>query len=813
MAFTLTRLAKIRSDQVGVSPQLVLEIDGIDKRFGIGTIKKYIKIGDDNLFIDGSWVIGGFNELENQIDAISLDGTSSSISQQLLQDKGGTSSVTSIQISLIDENDQITKLISPVIGGLTDPLATKARVYLGFEGTAFPEDFIIIFQGIIDEITTGGKIVLNIAHPEQKKRQELFPKITSELTNPIDAVQTTITLNSTANMVLPSSDGVIESYIRIEDEIVKFTGISGNDLTGCVRGQFDTIAAPHDAGKETNTIYRIRGNAIDICLKLMLSGASSWGNVKVKNFVRTVGTNTVPNAIFFEDINVQAVYGVVSGDKITITGASQAANNITNATITQVVAIDGGSYIVVSSPLVEELNSSATASFFSQYNTLTTGLGMTGDEVDVPQFQYVKDFFSGSLPTFDYLAKDTLNMKDFIDTEILFPSACYTLPRKGRVSIGFSSPPISIDTIPVLDENNVTKPNNIKSRRSINKNFYNSVLYSYNEDFLEDKFLNGVLVVSGDSTQRIKVPGLKTLKIKARGLRPGIDASSIIRVNSRRLLDRYKYAAEAFEVSMFYGDGFNIEVGDVVLFGSPYLKIPDIKYGDRNFRPRLFEVVNKTLNIRSGEVTLSLLDTSFSLDGRYGIFSPASNIVSGSTDHVIITESFGIDFTQKEFDKWTNYVGQKVILHPDDWSEVHECKFIGFSDQNPYRMNLSGLTITPQPGWIVEIPNYIETGIRGDGDIYKQIHCFSGATVSIVSGISQTEFEVSAADISKFVVGSLVTVRNDDFTVLSEEVRIEHVDSLTNRIVVNRALGFIPLAGYSAETLNFRDNGFSYRYL
>jgi hypothetical protein len=59
---------------------------------------------------------------------------------------------------------------------------------------------------------------------------------------------------------------------------------------------------------------------------------------------------------------------------------------------------------------VEELNTEATVTFFSQFNTLTTGLGMTGDEVDVAQFQYVKDFFSGSLPTFDYLANDTLNM-------------------------------------------------------------------------------------------------------------------------------------------------------------------------------------------------------------------------------------------------------------------------------------------------------------------------------------------------------------------------------------------------------------------
>jgi len=54
----------------------------------------------------------------------------------------------------------------------------------------------------------------------------------------LTAADTTITLTSSTNF--PTT-----GWIKIDDEIISYSGVSGNDLTGCVRGQDGTTAATH----------------------------------------------------------------------------------------------------------------------------------------------------------------------------------------------------------------------------------------------------------------------------------------------------------------------------------------------------------------------------------------------------------------------------------------------------------------------------------------------------------------------------------------------------------------------------------------
>ena len=181
MSTELTATAQVKADSRNQVPQLVLKIAGVDTVYGIGEVKKFIKIGDTGLEVGDEWKNGGLNAYEDQLDVINIEGSSNTISQQLLQDKGGTTSVPSIQISLMDDDLKITELITS--GEVVeDLLGRKAEVYLGYQDTAWPQDFVRIFSGIIDDITAGVNIVLNVAHPEQKKRVDIFQKITTELT-------------------------------------------------------------------------------------------------------------------------------------------------------------------------------------------------------------------------------------------------------------------------------------------------------------------------------------------------------------------------------------------------------------------------------------------------------------------------------------------------------------------------------------------------------------------------------------------------------------------------------------------------------
>ncbi|HAN61217.1 MAG TPA: hypothetical protein DCQ11_10195, partial [Gammaproteobacteria bacterium] len=63
----------------------------------------------------------------------------------------------------------------------------------------------------------------------------------------LDATETTITLTSVTNFA--TGGGVV----TIEDEDISYSGISGKDLTGVVRGINDTTAATHADGKAANS--------------------------------------------------------------------------------------------------------------------------------------------------------------------------------------------------------------------------------------------------------------------------------------------------------------------------------------------------------------------------------------------------------------------------------------------------------------------------------------------------------------------------------------------------------------------------------
>ena len=73
------------------------------------------------------------------------------------------------------------------------------------------------------------------------------------LNEDLTAGETTITtLNNTLFPGTTDDPG----YILIEDEIIKYTGTSGDyDLTGCVRGQFDTTDVQHDGTAGTIYVY------------------------------------------------------------------------------------------------------------------------------------------------------------------------------------------------------------------------------------------------------------------------------------------------------------------------------------------------------------------------------------------------------------------------------------------------------------------------------------------------------------------------------------------------------------------------------
>lgn len=813
---------------------MILAIEGLGTYLSVGPITKYIKVGDPGLLVGGfapgssppePWVIGGFQYEQNQKSLISFDGSGNTIAQQLYRDKGSVSSIASIKIKLLDKAEYATRLISPGVE-LEDILGRRATLWFGLQETGFPEDFVEIFKGIIDEIDSGpGDVVLNLAHPDQKKRQEIFSKLTTKLNGAINSSVTSITTNLTAANDVDWSqpfgpdgatrDSTITYCVRIDDEIIAFESMVSGVLTNCTRGVFGSTAAAHDDDADVETIFALEGSMISLALKLMLSGMNGpyLEDVPVNSFNVTDGSVTVPNSLFFENVDVSgADYGLRVGDFVTITGSTGGTNDRANKEVLEIHRISSGSYIIIDpgTALADETASPAVVAFRSQYDSMGVGLSLDPRDVDIDEHLKL-DALELSAYSYRFVISDQVNGKEFLEKEIYAPYGAYSLPKRARSSVGFLGSPLASTQTRTLDRSNICNPQKMRLKRGLARNFYNTVVYKYDLDAVLDKFASGLVYVNEDSKNRIKV-GSRPFVFESKGIRSDLDADTNTDIVSRRILLRYKYGAEMFEnIEVFFGVGFSIEPGDLVIFDPDGLNVSNTEDGTRDKPSRFFEVENRSLNLATGKVTLSLVDTNFDSGERYGRISPSSRIDTAGLGFANLKDSYGTATVGGEHEKWADYIGLPVLIHGEDFTYVEETTFVGFDPIEENKMLFSpDLPSAPLEDYIVDIPQYPTSSDPKVNRVYKINHVHYAPEVALASGISSTQFTVGAGDVSKFFVGAPIIVHNDDFSQESPELEVLDVTGTT--ITVSGAMGFTPDSTFHASMLGFADGKPCYRW-
>lgn len=812
MALPLKEKLKLLLADVTKTPQLIMEIEGFPLISSI-PVKKYIRYGDDIYYGDEGLVYGGLVEDKTALPLIDIAGSTQQISQQMQIDKGGTSSVTSFQVKVVDKDQVITKLIQP--SSASDPLSKKVRLYLALEGTAHPDESVLFFNGIVAGVkANAGNISFNLASPEKLKNLEIFPKLSTELTAQTLPTDTTISVTSTENFLLPADSGTLRTYLLLNDEIIEYAGKTDTTFTGCVRAQFGTIAATHETQDTVESAYRLVGGLKDLSLKLMLSGRGTpyAQDLDVVAF-NIYGSIISPNSIFLSRINFKEFYNPVSGDTVTITNDPISGNNGT-ATILSVNEFENGVYLVTDKTFVTG-SMGAKVSLTSQFDVLPkfAGLEMTPDQVDIDEFLAKHTQFSSNFYEYDFFIKEQVKGTEFINTQILYPSGCFSLPRKTKTSIGTTQPPLGQVNTKKLNDTNVTNPEALGIDRNISNNFYNAVVLRYDKDQVEDKFTRGKIRQSADSTNRIKVAN-KPLNIDADGVRQESNFDFKLAIQARRFLERYQFAAESLEVEVNYETGFDIEIGDTVIFEGKNLQVSDSNVGTRNFIPRLFEVQNKVMNITGKPIRLMLVDTLFSLDYRYGVISPSSKIDANSTtSRLMLKRSYGTTLgTQTEGFKWQNFAGSLVRIRSKDYSFDYERTLLGVDRNNSNALLIEpALPSAPLENYIVDIIKYPTSTDPEVAALYKNIYVFWNKQLPVEAGISQTVFTIPIAMASFPKVGYQVFIHNDDYT--RKSVKTEIVDISSNQITVKAALGFVPQADDKIEYLGYPDGSKPYVWL
>lgn len=779
----------------------------------------------------GGLLNGGVDD-SKQKSLLNMEKGGLSVSQKV-EPWEGKASVSTLNFVLTDIKGEALKIISP--GVLLDEIMLKRiDFYVGFKNVSFPEDFVKLYRGYVSGTQHEPGIVrLLTSDANIKRRQNLFEKSQTTLSSSISSGVTTIPVIATDGFynyinapgsVSPETGHTLG--FKIDDEIITYTTNPGpTSFTGVTRGAFGTVAAAHSNGSIVTPIFHFTGNPLRVACKIMLSGwegTPSVDNINITSIGYTGDSFNplVDNSITFDGVDLKSTYGLVEGDFITISGATEAGNNQVELPIIEFFAVNDieNAGIVVDFTLIPELTSPAVAAFRSQFDVYPKecGLKMLMDDVDTARhIDTANQFLVDEVADFEFVITDQEDSgKTFIEKQLYMPAGGFSLTRSGRMSVVITAPPLPTIDIPVFSADDLIDADKFNMNRAVNdRKFYNRIDFSYDQRASDGDFDKFEKFINSDSRNRIQITEL--MNIEAKGLKSSRNAAALVDRMTRRTFERYKYCAQTIKTKVNYKLGTLVEAGDVVLIkDESRLKMPNLDNAERNLGNQLWEVLEKSQDLKTGVSDITIINgTGVDLNDRFGTISPSSEIESGiSTTQFRITEdSFGAIFPLRDYKKWENYIGLNVMVHSDDFSQEANTVLIDIDQTDPQLFTVSpALPWVPGAGYVLDLANYSTSSDKADQEIAKRLHAFLSPGVIVVSGISNTQFTVGAGDVGKFWVGGIIVVHTDDDLTRSEEVEVTNISGVT---ITCEDLGFTPSASMVVTFIGFSyDQTQTYRF-
>jgi hypothetical protein len=809
------------STQQTKSLNVVLCLDGITPCFSLQPTYTTLRYGDPDVFYGDPGLIYGGLRLLDSVSSVLSSETSLTISQRL-EPEQGRASIQQMSFKLIDKNGSVSTAL--LTNG--EILGRKVKVLAGYQDSSYPDDYLTVFRGMVTNVQfQTGTVLLTTGDLGQKRRTAIFRAKRTDLTAAIGAGDTAIPVENNEGFydlavdqsALPSTSWRVRPYLKIEDEYILYgygaaSGLATMNILQ--RGARGTTAVLHAINTEVQHAVELEDNAITLALEIMLSGNGDLSLPTPQAYGTVIDPALTPatNVILFGSaVDVQRDYGIVVGDSVTITGS---ASNDGTYTVTALGdAFDEPNRILyLSSSLSFESPAAGAVTFRSQFDVLPEqiGLSIPPSDVDIQGHIDIKNlYFSGSEYTLEIFVTSQQTGKDFIESQCYLPIGAYALTRLGRLSMGFTRPPLPGQRLIFVDETNVIEPNSISTARGLNnRKFFNEIQFEYDPNDA-GQFQQVIRALDTDSLNEIGI--LSLLPIKSQGLKGGAGAQVANRV-TRRLLGRYKKGAVEINLKTNFQAGSQIEAGDVIaLVDEGTLQIQDFDTGSRSLGSMLLEVIDRSLDLKTGQTQLKLVTgLGTQLTDRYGTISPSSKIqASGTTTtRLRLKSSYGAT-TQSS--KWGDYVGQQVVVHSPDWSVSGTTTFTQFSVTLPDTMEVSpALAFTPLENYEVDIISYPNTTTSTDAQLYKMIHSFFDPTLAVAAGSTPTVVQLSMADAAKCTAGQFVIVRNATWSIASVETKIASVGATS--ITLETSLGFTPALGQFVDLVGFIDGGGPYRF-
>ena len=126
---------------------MIVEVEGSGFIYAVSPVFEAARWDNNLRWDDPNVRWDGLVPMKNSKNYISLGGTTKTIQQQVLIDKGGTSSISTIAIQIIDKDGEVSKDFS--FDNITELLGRKTNVYLNFAQGSHPTDSLPLFRGYI----------------------------------------------------------------------------------------------------------------------------------------------------------------------------------------------------------------------------------------------------------------------------------------------------------------------------------------------------------------------------------------------------------------------------------------------------------------------------------------------------------------------------------------------------------------------------------------------------------------------------------------------------------------------------------------
>lgn len=428
---------------------------------------------------------------------------------------------------------------------------------------------------------------------------------------------------------------------------------------------------------------------------------------------------------------------------------------------------------------------------YSDYYDDSVGLNIDYSTIDIEELENLRDEAYPADSNYMYFTiNEPETARDWLSENIFKPLNLYPIVKgNGKFSLKPFKPSLPIATIDRdFNEDNII--NEIPKWSANFTSMINEVLVKYNYDVNEDEFLNEDWNLNTDSINN-RGPGKKTLTLACKGWQTDLSPSSIpdrvtdnITKRVNKIFQRWSDPppAKISFSTLFYNWLF--EAGDIAPFS--HSQIPDLTNGTRGVSLSNMEVIDRSINWKDGKVSFTLLDTGFA-QSKFAAISPSMDITA-----VTSINTFAVSSTDAA--KFVNFTNSVVnICDSGMRSKLSNIAITGITSGGSVTTDNVGTS--PAIGYKVVFDTYDNLSVT------QQLYCNIGRDVSVVTGISTTQFQVSSTtEAGKFTTGDYISIYDEGMRIQNEKILISSISGIT---ITTEAMSSTPEANWICSSREY----------